>query len=79
MPVPSDFELIVGHGEKHHTIATCKAKLSCYIPGFDSSKGDTIMQANKNKLELPYLDLDAFDIVLRVFTGSTVNCLLIIP
>jgi hypothetical protein len=64
-PIPSDFQIVVGSGEKKKSIASCKALLSCYLPKLDALVDD-IMKTDK--IELPELDPDMVELVLECFT-----------
>jgi hypothetical protein len=63
--IPSDFQLVVGSGEKQKTIDTGKALLSCYLPKFDDLVGDIMKTDN---IALQDLDPDMVEIVLEFST-----------
>lgn len=65
--LPSDFDLVVGKGDKLQSIAVNKAILYCFIPTIETLVEGDVMQASK--LDLPDLDPKAVELVLKRCTS----------
>jgi hypothetical protein len=64
-PLATDFDVVVGTGEKKRVFKTYKSLLQCYMPSFDALVEDL---TTATKLELPDLDPESFEIVLEAST-----------
>jgi hypothetical protein len=64
--IPTDFELIIGKGNKKKTIRVGRAILFCYFPHLETLVNDALKDT---KLELPQLDPEAVQKVLDALTS----------